>query len=266
MTYPKTLAYDRTARQSRTAGWAWRLAGFSVPLLILGVLAHRWRYADTNAALAVFGAAFGLAALAILLSLVSGVSIWSRGGRGLGRATMALIFGCAVTAVPVAAGIQIFRLPMINDITTDPDALPAFDALASARQRDGAPSAYGGADIFLRQIEAYPLVVPVRFELEFKTVVDIVLEEVRRSKWELVATSVNEESAPRQAVIEAIATTAVFAFPDDVAIRIVEAGDLVRIDMRSASRFGQHDLGANARRITSFLERVERAVKERERV
>jgi hypothetical protein len=43
-------------------------------------------------------------------------------------------------------------------------------------------------------------------------------------------------------------------FRDDVVIRIAPLGQGTRIDMRSASRFGNHDLGANASRVRSLLE------------
>jgi uncharacterized protein (DUF1499 family) len=58
--------------------------------------------------------------------------------------------------------------------------------------------------------------------------------------------------------IEAVATSRLFRFRDDVVIR-VQAGPQeqgARIDVRSRSRIGQSDLGANAERIRAFLARV----------
>ena len=54
--------------------------------------------------------------------------------------------------------------------------------------------------------------------------------------------------------IEAVATTLLYGFEDEVVIRIApaEAGSVV--DLRSRSRIGRGDLGANAARIRSFLE------------
>ena len=55
-------------------------------------------------------------------------------------------------------------------------------------------------------------------------------------------------------ILEATHTSPWWGFKDDVAIRIREAeGNTTRVDMRSISRVGQSDLGANARRITAFL-------------
>ncbi len=58
-------------------------------------------------------------------------------------------------------------------------------------------------------------------------------------------------------MIEATDTTLWFGFKDDVAIRIRPDGSGSRIDVRSVSRVGRSDLGANARRIRAFLELIE---------
>ena len=54
--------------------------------------------------------------------------------------------------------------------------------------------------------------------------------------------------------VEAIATTRLFHFQDDIAVRVrpgTEGGSLV--DMRSKSRVGKGDMGANAARIRQFM-------------
>ena len=53
--------------------------------------------------------------------------------------------------------------------------------------------------------------------------------------------------------IEALASSAVFGFETDVVIRLVEEEDRTIVDLRAASRYGRHDLGANAALIQSFL-------------
>jgi len=56
-----------------------------------------------------------------------------------------------------------------------------------------------------------------------------------------------------QATLEAQASTLIFGFLDDVVVRLRETADGTRVDMRSASRVGAHDLGENARRIRRFF-------------
>ncbi|MFN0087729.1 MAG: DUF1499 domain-containing protein [Blastocatellia bacterium] len=53
-------------------------------------------------------------------------------------------------------------------------------------------------------------------------------------------------------IIEAVATTRLFKFKDDVTITITREADQIVVNTRSKSRIGKGDLGANARRIRAF--------------
>jgi uncharacterized protein (DUF1499 family) len=68
--------------------------------------------------------------------------------------------------------------------------------------------------------------------------------------WEIVAA---DSAAMR---IEATATTRWFGFKDDVVVRIQPADSGSRIDVRSVSRVGRSDVGTNAKRIRSYLDRL----------
>jgi uncharacterized protein (DUF1499 family) len=74
----------------------------------------------------------------------------------------------------------------------------------------------------------------------------------RASGWEI--THLDEKSG----ALEAVATTRWFGFKDDIVVRVAAAGGGSRIDVRSRSRVGRSDLGANARRIQDFLGRLKR--------
>ena len=65
--------------------------------------------------------------------------------------------------------------------------------------------------------------------------------------WEIVS------SDPAGGRIEATDTTFWFGFKDDVVVRVVSQPNGSRIDVRSVSRVGIGDLGANAARIRSYL-------------
>ena len=54
--------------------------------------------------------------------------------------------------------------------------------------------------------------------------------------------------------IEAVATSFWFEFKDDVAARITRDGDAWKVDLRSVSRVGRSDLGANCARVVSLVE------------
>jgi uncharacterized protein (DUF1499 family) len=68
--------------------------------------------------------------------------------------------------------------------------------------------------------------------------------------WEIVA------SEPTEGRIEATATTFWFGFKDDVVVRVTPTDGGSRIDVRSVSRVGRSDVGANAERITAYLARI----------
>jgi uncharacterized protein (DUF1499 family) len=82
---------------------------------------------------------------------------------------------------------------------------------------------------------------------------------VTKRKW-----AISESRAPtlarRDGLIEATARSPIMGFRDDVVIRITPNGQGTRVDVRSASRFGAHDLGANASRIRSLLEDLDDVV------
>ena len=48
-------------------------------------------------------------------------------------------------------------------------------------------------------------------------------------------------------------TSLLFGFKDDIVVRVAANGAGSRVDVRSLSRVGRSDIGANARRIRAFL-------------
>ena len=58
-------------------------------------------------------------------------------------------------------------------------------------------------------------------------------------------------------VIEAVDTTSIMAFKDDVVIRVRSNTRGTLLDLRSVSRVGIGDIGANARRIRAFQQKFE---------
>jgi uncharacterized protein (DUF1499 family) len=68
----------------------------------------------------------------------------------------------------------------------------------------------------------------------------------------------NEDAA--SGVIEAVATSWLFRFEDDIAIRIRSGeGGKSRVDIRSKSRDGKGDTGTNANRIRAYVAALEAA-------
>jgi len=65
--------------------------------------------------------------------------------------------------------------------------------------------------------------------------------------WQIVNADKNK------GVIEATEMTFWFGFKDDIVVRIAPQGSGSRIDIRSLSRVGKSDVGANADRIRKYL-------------
>jgi len=65
----------------------------------------------------------------------------------------------------------------------------------------------------------------------------------------------------KESTFEGVAETAMFHFKDDFKVRVRKAQNGCVVDMRSKSRDGKGDLGANAKRIREFLAEIQGAPK-----
>jgi uncharacterized protein (DUF1499 family) len=242
---------------SRLAAWSGRLVLFALAVAVLSVIILRSGLLEIVPALATFAAALVFAALAVLLALASFVVIWRQGLAGLGYAVLALFLGLLLLAYPGYLGYRATKLPAIFDITTDPLNPPRFDVLARLRPRGR--TNYPGAAIAELQRAAYPDIVPLQLAVPPKVAYDVALALATKRKWLLVDTR-PPAAGRRDGVIEAVARTPIMGFRDDVVIRVSPLGQGSRVDLRSASRYGLHDFGANAARLRSLLEDIDDAV------
>jgi hypothetical protein len=229
-----------------------RIAIFSLPVIVLAIGLHRLGLVEYEVAYITLLAGLAVALLGMLLAIAAFVVIWNEGLRGLGRAITAFVIGAAILAWP---GIEFMRgvtLPAISDVTTDPSDPPRFQAVASSRPSSANPIAYQGEATAMRQRMAYPGVKPYEVDGSADEIFNTALSMVERRSWR-VLDSVTPRGGQREGRIEAVAQTFLMGFREDVVIRIRTIGSGVRIDMRSASRYGNHDMGSNARRIERFL-------------
>ena len=242
---------------SRLAAWSRRLALFALVVAALSILIVRSNILEIEPALATFAAALVFAALAILLAFAGFVAIWRQGKSGLGAALSGLVLSLLLLAYPAYLGYRGSKLPPISDITTDAADPPRFDFLARLRPPDRV--AYPGAATAQKQAAAYPDIVPLQVSVPVRTAYDVALALVTKRKWH-VAEARPPVGSRRDAVIEATARTPIMGFRDDIAIRITPTSEGARVDMRSASRYGLSDFGANAARIRSLLEDIDDGV------
>jgi uncharacterized protein (DUF1499 family) len=102
-----------------------------------------------------------------------------------------------------------------------------------------------------QQRAAYPDIVPIRLAVPPAEAFRRVDRVAMALGWEVVA------RAPAEGRLEAVDITDWFGLEGDIVVRIRAEGTTgSRIDIRSKSRLGESDFGANARRIRAFMERV----------
>ncbi|MGH7527884.1 MAG: DUF1499 domain-containing protein [Gemmatimonadales bacterium] len=192
-----------------------------------------------------WGAYLGIAAavLAILFLLL-------RPRAGAFPLILALLLGAGTAFVPWRWMRRARALPPIHDITTDTERPPAFVAVLPLRANAPNPVVYGGSEIAEAQRQGYPDIQPLALDASPGAAFARALAAAEAVDWELVAA---DSAAGR---IEATATTAWFGFKDDIVVRITPAGGGSRVDVRSVSRVGKSDVGANAERIRDYLGRV----------
>lgn len=172
-----------------------------------------------------------------------------RAGHGA-RLVLSLALALGVAAVPAYWIGAASKLPSIHDISTDLEDPPAFVAVLPARGPESNPVEHGGAAVADAQRAAYPDIQPLVLARPPADAFALALREARAMGWEIVAQD------PAAARIEATATTLWFGFRDDVVVRVTPADGGSRIDVRSLSRVGIGDVGANAKRIRAYLARL----------
>jgi uncharacterized protein (DUF1499 family) len=164
--------------------------------------------------------------------------------------TVALCLAIAAFAPPMILLAKAKQVPPIHDITTDIADPPAFEALREARAKSPNGFAYKGEEVARQQQQAYADIKPGLMALPPREAMQRALDAARSMGWEVVAV---DAAAGR---LEATDTTAWFGFKDDVVVRIRPEGSGSRVDVRSMSRVGRSDLGANAARVRGFLARL----------
>ena len=239
---------------SRLAVWARRCAFFALAATILSIIIVRSGILEPIPALATFGGALLFAVLGIVLAFGAFIVVWKDGIAGTGHAFAAIAIGVMLIAYPGYLGYRATKLPMINDITTDPIDPPRFEVLARLRPRGTVE--YAGLYAAELQRKAYPDIEPLVLDVSPKTAYDTTMAVILRRKWRVVVDR-PPQAGRRDGQIEAVARTPIMGLRDDVSIRVRPEQDGARIDVRSASRYGRHDLGTNASRIRSLLEDVE---------
>jgi uncharacterized protein (DUF1499 family) len=235
---------------SRVATLASHLGVAGVLALVLGPLAIQ---------LGILGPFVGfrlflLGGLCGLLALVLGmIGLWrtraTTGREGRGRALRGALLGAAILALIAGAAGSGRSVPAINDITTDPDDPPVFTHAGQIPDNAGRDLSYP-PDFAARQRAGYPQLGPIKLAAPPSDAFQQSLRAAEALGWQVTA------SDPESGTLEATQTSRIFRFVDDISVRVRPDGTGSVIDVRSKSRVGRGDMGANAKRIQAFREKL----------
>ncbi len=282
---------------SEAAVWSLRLAVFAIVLAGIGAALIRSAVVEVTAGLTVFGTAILLSCVALLLAGAAVTVIWRTGRRGISYVVLSVFLALILLAYPSWLAYTAMRLPLINDITTDVNDPPVFSSNeAAVKARAGRTPSEITETRRLEQQRAYGDIQPIVIDVDVKEGYVLVREAVRSLGWRIIeeANPVTKEDLsapaptarpapppavlrrgtaavpvppqrpapprprePRDGRIDAVDKSLIMGFPDDITIRVRSLPDQTRIDIRSASRYGRHDFGANAARIKKFARELQ---------
>jgi uncharacterized protein (DUF1499 family) len=187
------------------------------------------------------------ATLLILLACMFFVQTKTRADSMIG--ITGIIICLVLVYVPYSWKKTLDAYPYIHDISTDTLNPPDFVIVDQLRAADDHSIEYDGLEVAELQAKAYPdiktLVIDGDIEKHLQSAENVL------NDMNLDIVSVDIESGR----IEAVATSFLFGFKDDMVIRMTETDTAqVAVDVRSQSRVGKSDLGQNAKRIRRFME------------
>lgn len=235
------------SRGARACIWSFRLALTGVVFLIIGLIGAQ---AGLLPMLAMLLLTIG--SLIVIIGGISGATglIASKGTGGGSSPAMAWSAVALGVAALLNAGMMMGGggAP-IHDISTDTVDPPQFVAVAALRGPDDNPIEYAAESAEI-QAAAYPDIETIVLLDPRSFVFETALQVVDDMGWEIVDSNLTEGR------IEATASTPYVGFKDDVVIRVRAARAETLVDVRSKSRIGRGDMGANAARIRAFRDNL----------
>ncbi|MDP1556022.1 MAG: DUF1499 domain-containing protein [Hyphomonas sp.] len=289
-----TIESETSTAPEQSAGWRGKFAGVALALSAFSIL---WfAAAAVGTKLGLWTWQFGLGKMTIgwgptLLMVAAGISVLAvivslikapRKRAFMLAAAALLISGLAFGRV-AAFGAGAARLPPLHDIQTDwSDPIQPSDALSVEREATGALNpveddpviidaangrwpGMGGRRVAEVQEEAefdpaihkspkqtpYPKIAPLVTAAAPDAAYAAALAAAESRGWTIVLAD------PEDGLIDATEESFWFGFKDDIMIRVRSEGEGSRIDIRSTSRVGLSDLGANAKRVRNLLDEIE---------
>lgn len=233
------------SRLGRVSTWLGRL---SVLFVILGPALAHFEMSAPLTGFIIFGIGLLCALLCVLVGLIA-LLVGPSGSRGGSAAGMLPAF-LVVLAVLVASGAG-SGVPRINDITTDTVNPPVFVHAQTLPDNAGRDMTYPGESFATQQRDGYGPIDPLTLALP----ADETFKRVAATARSIDGWVITRED-PSARVVEGYDTSKLFRFKDDFVIEVRDTNGQSVVQMRSKSRNGQGDVGANAKRIRMFLARL----------
>jgi uncharacterized protein (DUF1499 family) len=225
----------------------------AVVLLFASPLGYKYGLADLMPSFASLLLALAIAILVLIGGTIMAI-IAHRSGmqpdRNMLLIAMVISLGPLMAMGPTM--LKTGSVPAIHDISTDTQTPPSFDVVVGLRADAPNSLEYGAglesaAALARMQQEAYPQIKTLTVSLTPSEAVARAAAVLAEQGMEVVNESVDDGR------VEAVFTSFWFGFKDDVVVRITPAEAGSAIDIRSISRVGVSDIGANAARIERLL-------------
>ncbi|MEP4147386.1 MAG: DUF1499 domain-containing protein [Halioglobus sp.] len=211
----------------------------TIPLAVLTVRAGAWQQGLLLYALSCLGSVLILL-VAVVVSLLPRFSQWRRDIR------LRALFTVPGTVLLLSLLGGRGDIPAIHDITTDTLDPPAFSAAVKLRG-NGSNTLALKPETIEAQLAAYPDLQTVVSSDSIEKAFEKAIASANELGWDIHRQDLND------GFIEAVDTTAIMGFKDDIVIRLRTNATGTLLDLRSVSRVGVSDLGANAARIRNFI-------------
>ncbi len=231
-----------TIMRSRLVNWIGYLAicfFVTIPLAVLTVRAGVWQQGLLLYALSCLGSVIILL-LAVVVSFLPKYAPWRTNIR---LRALFTVPGTLLLLSLLGGGGD---YPAIHDITTDTQDPPAFTEAIKLRGNDSNTLTLKPETIEAQQA-AYPDLQTVLTTDSIEQVFKKAMASANELGWDVYREDLND------GFIEAVDTTAIMGFKDDIVIRLRTNVNGTLMDLRSVSRVGVSDLGANAARIREFI-------------
>lgn len=197
----------------------------------------------------------------LILSLSGGVlgalALWASIMAFIANPSSLMVFTSFLALPPIAfplTGFLVsFRYPMLNDVSTDLIDAPVFQHAGSLPENAGRSMDFPSENAELIR-KGYPDLGPLLLKASpedtYGLAVACAASEMPR--WRI---TYRDDTG---LAFEGVAETRLFHFCDDFVVRVRGDATGSRVDMRSKSRAGKNDFGANATRIRTFFKQLDR--------